>query len=82
MTLSDISDKMVGFSLSGPNSRKVLERLTVDPIGDLKFMGCGSYDLGLLKCKIGRLSLTGELGYEINCSASEHIALRKMLLEA
>ncbi|WP_273499539.1 GcvT family protein, partial [Lentibacter algarum] len=82
VTLSDISDKMVGFSLSGPNSRKVLERLTVDPIGDLKFMGCGSYDLGLLKCKIGRLSLTGELGYEINCSASEHIALRKMLLEA
>jgi len=45
VTLSDISDKMVGFSLSGPNSRKVLERLTVDPIGDLKFMGCGSYDL-------------------------------------
>ena len=82
VTLRDISDKMVGFSLSGPNSRKVLERLTVDPIGDLKFMGCGSYDLGLLKCKIGRLSLTGELGYEINCSASEHIALRKMLLEA
>ncbi|MEO1790333.1 MAG: glycine cleavage T C-terminal barrel domain-containing protein, partial [Pseudomonadota bacterium] len=33
-------------------------------------------------CKVGRLSVTGELGYEINCSAAEHIALRRLLLEA
>ncbi|WP_298679990.1 FAD-dependent oxidoreductase [uncultured Lentibacter sp.] len=80
--LEDVSDAMVGFSLSGPNSRKVLEKLTVDAIGDLPFMGCGTYDLGLLTCKVGRLSVTGELGYEIHCSAAEHITLRKMLLEA
>lgn len=82
VNLQDKSDAMVGFSLSGPNSRKVMEKLTVDAIGDLKFMGCGTYDLGLLKCKVGRLSVTGELGYEIHCSAAEHITLRKMLLEA
>ncbi len=29
-----------------------------------------------------RLSVCGELGYEINCHASEHITLRNLLLEA
>lgn len=78
----DISDGVVGFSLSGPDSRKVLEGITDRPIGDLKFMGCGVYDIGMLRCKVGRLSVAGELGYEIHCSAAEHITLRKTLLEA
>ncbi|MGD1881663.1 MAG: FAD-dependent oxidoreductase [Paracoccaceae bacterium] len=78
----DIGDATVGFSLSGPKSREVLERLTDGPIGNLPFMGCGQFDIGLIRAKVGRLSVTGELGYEIHCSAAEHIALRKLLLEA
>ena len=31
---------------------------------------------------VGRLSVCGELGYEINCHASEHIELRRTLLSA
>ncbi|MGB7269130.1 MAG: FAD-dependent oxidoreductase [Albidovulum sp.] len=77
----DVSDAMVGFSLSGPNSTKVLERVTDGPV-DLPFMGCGKMDVGLLRAKVGRLSVTGELGYEIHCRASEHIGLRKQLLAA
>ncbi|MEM7723630.1 MAG: glycine cleavage T C-terminal barrel domain-containing protein, partial [Pseudomonadota bacterium] len=80
--LRDIADATVGMSLSGPNSRKVLEKLTDGPIADLPFMGCGSFDIGLIRAKIGRLSVTGELGYEIHCSAAEHTMLRRMLLEA
>lgn len=78
----DISDATVGFSLSGPNSRKVMEALGDGPIGDLPFMGCGTFDVGMLRCKVGRLSVAGELGYEIHCSAAEHITLRETLLEA
>jgi len=80
--LRDISDATVGFSLSGPNSLKVLERLTDGPIGSLPFMGCGTFDIGLVRAKVGRLSVSGELGYEIHCKAAEHIALRRALLEA
>ena len=80
--LTDISDTVVGFSLSGPMSRKVLDRLTDGPIAKLPFMGCGNFDVGLIRAKVGRLSVTGELGYEINCTAGEHIALRRALLEA
>ncbi|WP_223425238.1 GcvT family protein [Tateyamaria pelophila] len=78
----DISDAVVGFSLSGPNSRKVIEKLTDGPIGDLPFMGCGQFDIGLIRAKVGRLSVAGELGYEIHCTAAEHIGLRKLLLDA
>jgi len=77
----DVSDAMVGFSLSGPNSTKVFERVTDGPV-DLPFMGCATMDVGLIRAKVGRLSVTGELGYEIHCSAAEHIGLRKLLLKA
>jgi dimethylglycine dehydrogenase len=80
--VTDISDNTVGFSLSGPNSRKVLENLTDGPIADLPFMGCGTFDIGMIRAKVARLSVTGELGYEINCAAGEHIALRRALLRA
>lgn len=39
-------------------------------------------DVGMIRAKVGRLSVCGELGYEIHCHAIEHIALRKMLLAA
>ncbi|WP_432635387.1 GcvT family protein [Albidovulum sp.] len=82
VNLRDVSDATVGFSLSGPNSRAVIEKLTDGPIANLPFMGCGTFDIGLIRARIGRLSVTGELGYEIHCSAAEHIALRRMLLGA
>ncbi len=82
VTVRDISDEVVGFSLAGPNSLKVVEKLTDGPIGDLPFMGCGAFDIGLNRTRIGRLSVAGELGYEIHCSAAEHIGLRRALLEA
>lgn len=80
--LRDVSDEMVGFSISGPDSRKLIEKLTDGPVGALPFMGCGSFDIGLLRAKVGRLSVCGELGYEIHCTAAEHITLRNLLLEA
>ncbi len=78
----DLGEETVGFSLSGPNSLKVLETLTDGDVAGLPFMGCGSFDIGLLKTRVGRLSVTGELGYEIHCRMGDHIALRRMLLEA
>ena len=63
VTIRDLGEEMAGFSLSGPNSRAVIERLTDGPVGDLSFMGCGNFDIGLIRAKVGRLSVTGEAGY-------------------
>ena len=78
----DLGDEVCGFSLSGPNARKVIEKLSDGPVGDLPFMGCGAFDIGMLRCKVGRMSVTGELGYEIHCRMGDHITLRKTLLQA
>ncbi|MDJ0685012.1 MAG: FAD-dependent oxidoreductase [Alphaproteobacteria bacterium] len=84
VAIRDISDTVCGFSLSGPNSRKVVEKLTNSDIGPeaLPFMGCREMDVGLIRTKVGRLSVCGELGYEINCQALEHATLRELLLAA
>ena len=84
VTVRDISDATVGFSLAGPRSRELLSRLTDRDISHeaMPFMACTEMDVGLIRAKVGRLSVAGELGYEINCSAAEHIVLRRMLLEA
>ncbi|MEM8740442.1 MAG: FAD-dependent oxidoreductase, partial [Pseudomonadota bacterium] len=82
VSVSDISDATVGFALAGPKSRDVLQALTHEDLSTLSFMGCRPMDVGLLRARVGRLSVTGELGYEINVPAAGHIALRRMLLEA
>ncbi len=80
----DISDAVVGFSLSGPKSRELLAKVTPSDVSAeaMPFMSCRTMDVGLIRAKVGRISVTGELGYEIHCSAVEHALLRRILLEA
>ncbi len=82
--INDISDNICGYALSGPNSREVLKKLTNEDISNqnFKFMECREMDVGLIRAKVGRLSVSGELGYEINCQALEMSALREMLFKA
>ncbi len=82
--VQDISDRVVGFGLSGPISRDVLQSLTHEDVSHeaIPFMACRELDIGLVRARVGRLSVCGELGYEINCSSAEHITLRNTLLEA
>ena len=79
----DTSDTIVGFSLSGPRSRDLLSRLTPEDVSDraMPFMSCRTMDVGPIRARVGRISVTGELGYEIHCSAAEHIALRRELID-
>ena len=84
VTVRDISDVVVGFSLSGPKSRLLLEKLTDQDVSPeaFGFLRCKEMDVGIIRAKVGRISVTGELGYEIHCSAAEHTILRRMLVEA
>ena len=47
----------------------------------LPFLGCRRLDIGLTQAVVARLSLTGELGYEITVPASQQRALWEALLE-
>jgi len=82
VAIENISESWIGFSLSGPKSREILERLTRADISDaaLPFLGCRTLDIGFSRAVVARLSLTGELGYEITVRASEQRALWQALL--
>ncbi len=82
VSVHDLGEESCGFGLTGPNSRKVISKLTDEDIGSLPFMGCGGFGTGLVRAKVGRMSVAGEPGYEINCRYGDHIKLRRMLSEA
>lgn len=84
VSVRDISDATVGFSISGPKARNVLAKVTETDVSHaaMPFMACKSMDIGLHRARVGRLSVSGELGYEIHCCAADHIGLRRTLLEA
>ncbi len=82
VTVRDLGDEVAGFSLAGPKSLEVIAKLTEGDIGALPFMGCGRFDIGLIRAHVGRMSVSGELGYEINCRIGDHVALRRALLKA
>ena len=82
VSIIDLGEDWAGFSLSGPDSKDVISKITDFSINELKFMGCATMDIDLIRAKVGRLSVTGELGYEIHCRMGDHIALRRLLLKA
>lgn len=84
VAVRDVSDDWVGFALAGPGSREVIQAVTHQPLDAdaMPFMACTDIDIGLLRTRVGRLSVTGELGYEINCRAADHLSLRETLLAA
>ena len=81
VNIRDLGEDYCGFSIAGPKSRELISQLCEGGVENLPFMGCGSFDIGLVRSKVGRLSVAGELGYEINCKMGDHVALRRILIE-
>jgi len=81
--LENLSESWLGFSLSGPRARDILARLTRADISNeaFSFLGVLDMDVGIARAVVARVSLTGELGYEINVPASMQGTLWTMLLE-
>lgn len=82
VSITDISDAQGGFALIGPQARDLLTSLGTPRIETMTMMECMDASIGLVDVRILRLSLTGELTYEIHCSAGCHAQLRKILIEA
>lgn len=57
----------VGVSIAGPFARDVLAKVTRADVSSaaFKFMDIRHIDIGMAPCLVGRVSYTGDLGYEI-----------------
>jgi dimethylglycine dehydrogenase len=78
-----LGGSLVGLSIAGPNSRDLLALLTGEDVSNaaLPFLSFRSMDLGMVPALVGRISFTGDLGYEIWVAPEYHIALFDLLME-
>jgi len=75
---------LVGLSVAGPRARDVLQSVTDTDLSPeaFRFMDFRSVDVGMIPCRIGRLSYTGELGYELWVAPEYQRALFDLLMAA
>jgi len=66
-TIENVTDHYGGFAVFGPKARAVLEALTAEDVSNdrFPFMTARRMAVGLSPAIVARLSVTGELGYEI-----------------
>ncbi len=67
VTLRPRSRNLLGLAIAGPKSRELLARLTGEDVSNaaFPFLSFRRMDLGLVPAWVGRISFTGDLGYEI-----------------
>ncbi len=81
VSIQNISDKMNGFSIAGPNARALLKQVTRDN-ADLAFLDTRAMTIGQTACTVNRVSYTGDLGYEIYCDPMDQRTLWTTLWNA
>ena len=67
VTLRSRSRDLLGLAIAGPKSRELLARLVAEDVSNaaFPFMDFRRLDLGMVAAWVGRISFTGDLGYEI-----------------
>jgi dimethylglycine dehydrogenase len=84
VSLRPCAMEYVGLSVAGPNSRALLQSLVRDDLSTAKFpfMSFRRMDIGMVPAFVGRISFTGDLGYEIWVTTDYQRALFDLLRQA
>ncbi|MER8897882.1 FAD-dependent oxidoreductase [Mesorhizobium sp. M0676] len=62
-----LGQKLTGLAIAGPKAREVLAKVSRADVANtaFPFMAVAKMDIGTAPCLVGRVSYTGDLGYEI-----------------
>jgi dimethylglycine dehydrogenase len=84
VTFRTLGFEMCGLSIAGPNARALLERLTDDDVSaeNFGFMRFRRLDLGSVPVLCGKVTFSGDLGYEFWMPASYQRTVFDALMEA
>jgi dimethylglycine dehydrogenase len=84
VALRSLRPEMVGLSIAGPRSRELMQRLTPTDMANatFPFLTFREMDLGMVPVKVGRLTFTGDLGYEIWVAVDLQFALYDLILRS
>jgi dimethylglycine dehydrogenase len=83
VAVRDASMDYPGLSIAGPNARALLQSLVEDDLSNEKtpFLTFRRMYVGMIPALVGRVSFTGELGYELWVRPEYQRALYHLLLE-
>jgi dimethylglycine dehydrogenase len=84
VTLRALRTEMLGLAIAGPSARDLLSRLTHEDVSNaaLPFLSFRPMEVVMLPAHVGRISFTGELGYEIWIPADCQLALYQAIVAA
>jgi len=80
--IEEQTDNVASLSLQGPNSRKVLNKVTEKQVDELKYFRLMENKIEGVEVTISRTGYTGDLGYEIWMDAKDAIKVWDALMEA
>ena len=82
--IDNLRSARVGLSIAGPHARALLQSLTGADCSNtaFPFMSYRQMDIGPIPAQVGRLTFTGDLGYEIWVSPDYHVALFDLLTQS
>ena len=84
VTVRACAMEYVGLSVAGARSRSLLQGLTREDLSSVAFpfLSFRQLDVGMIPALVGRISFTGDLGYEIWVTSDYQRALYDLLSEA
>jgi dimethylglycine dehydrogenase len=84
VTIRPCAMQYVGLSVAGPRSRALLQSLTHEDLATaaFPFLSFRRLDVGMIPALVGRISFTGDLGYEIWVTSEYQRALYDLLVGA
>jgi len=82
VAIRSLRTSLVGLSVAGPQSRALLARLSGEDLASaaFPFMSYRRMDIGMIPALVGRITFTGDLGYELWVSPEYQLALYDLLL--
>jgi dimethylglycine dehydrogenase len=82
--LRSLRTELLGLTIAGPLSRTLLARATREDVSGtaFPFLGFRQMEVGMIPALVGRISFTGDLGYEIWVAADYLTQLHDHLIQA
>jgi len=80
--IEDISERVSALAVQGPLSRDVLEAATEASLGDLRYFGRRSAQIGEIPVDVSRTGYTGDLGYEVWADSANALEVWDALMRA
>jgi aminomethyltransferase len=80
--ITEVTEDVAALSFQGPNSRKILNKVTDKPVDELKYFRLMKNKICGKDVTISRTGYTGDLGYEIWMDARDALTIWDSLMEA